>query len=224
MNLTRLRDFQFDTLVLEMYEKYKGRLDQGPDQDIINIIFGSYKGHSFPIPKTLWPCLDACVMKCFLWFCPDNATIMDCNYAFHPEHCGGRNGREYHCPHHSVGEGPLCFCWPALVNGVKLIHAYGRTFQGMFVDDFQPNFMQSLWSGFQEVTFQLGRFPARKTNALGLCAGSTRLCCCIGENSGTEGWLCKAAQTAPVFCAYPSSIVQERGGIFTENYFTRHMI
>ena len=81
---------------------------------------------------------------------------MDCNYAFHPEHCGEMNGRGYGCPYHSVGEGPLCFCWPSLVNGVKLIHAYGRTFKGLFYKNFQPNFMQSLWKGFQEVIFELG--------------------------------------------------------------------
>ena len=45
MNLTRLRQFHFDTLVYEMYEKHKGKMPGGPDQDIINMIFGSYKGH-----------------------------------------------------------------------------------------------------------------------------------------------------------------------------------
>ena len=46
MNLTRLREFRFERLVYEMYEKYKGRLYGGPDQDILNIIFSTYKGHA----------------------------------------------------------------------------------------------------------------------------------------------------------------------------------
>ena len=46
MNLTRLRQFRFEKLAHEMYEKYKGKMAGGPDQDIINIIFGTYKGHA----------------------------------------------------------------------------------------------------------------------------------------------------------------------------------
>ena len=45
MNLTRLREFNFETSAYEMYQKYKGRFPGGPDQDLLNIIFGTYKGH-----------------------------------------------------------------------------------------------------------------------------------------------------------------------------------
>ena len=44
MNLTRMREFHFDKLALEAYDKYQGKLDGGPDQDILNIIFGMHSG------------------------------------------------------------------------------------------------------------------------------------------------------------------------------------
>ena len=43
MNLTRMRQFQFDRLVFQTYDQYRrDELDGGLDQDIINIIFGTH--------------------------------------------------------------------------------------------------------------------------------------------------------------------------------------
>ena len=44
MNLTRMREFRFDELVIETRGKYKHKTVSGPDQDILNAVFGTHKG------------------------------------------------------------------------------------------------------------------------------------------------------------------------------------
>ena len=47
MNLTRMRQFEFDQLALQTYDQYKDTefRDGVQDQDIINIIFGTHRGN-----------------------------------------------------------------------------------------------------------------------------------------------------------------------------------
>ena len=71
----------------------------------------------------------------------ENASIMECNYSLHPEHCGGE---KHHCTHHKVDDGPVCFCWPTLANGVHMIHAYAHLFH-------KGGFLGRLWDVFQRV-------------------------------------------------------------------------
>ena len=147
MNLTRMREFQFGRLAFEMYEKYDGKFAGGPDQDIINIVFGTHRGKSAILFFSNFAGEASTVFSLFA----DNATIMECNYSLHPEHCGGE---KHYCSHHTVEDGPVCFCWPALWDGVYMIHAYAQTFHG-------GGFLKSLWDAFERVilyTFSLSRF------------------------------------------------------------------
>ena len=75
---------------------------------------------------------------------------MECNYSLHPEHCGSE---EHHCTNHTVGDGPICFCWPSLFNGVHMVHADGNRFH-------QGGFLGNLWDAFERVILRL--FVSRK--------------------------------------------------------------
>lgn len=59
MNLTRMRDFNWEQHVLPIYKEYKLRITWG-DQDIINILF---------------------------YFHPDKLHLMPCQYNYRPDHC-----------------------------------------------------------------------------------------------------------------------------------------
>ena len=78
---------------------------------------------------------------CFALLFSDNATIMECNYCLHTDHCGGE---EHVCSHHKVEDGPVCFCWPAQLKGVHMIHAYARGFE-------RGGLWKSLWDALQKV-------------------------------------------------------------------------
>ena len=51
MNLTRMRQLNFDQLALEAYEKYKGPGLIYLDQDILNIVFGTHRGKLIAIAE-----------------------------------------------------------------------------------------------------------------------------------------------------------------------------
>jgi UDP-xylose:glucoside alpha-1,3-xylosyltransferase len=59
MNLTRLRDLQWEDTILAIYKEYKLQLVWG-DQDLINILFN---------------------------FHAEKLYVFDCSYNFRPDHC-----------------------------------------------------------------------------------------------------------------------------------------
>lgn len=142
MNLTRMREFHFEKLAYEMYDRYEGKARYGgPAQNVFNFVFGTYKGQvSMALEPHFLRVWTLKILVSFPWL-TDNATIMDCSYSFHPSHCGNAST---HCYFHAVQDGPVCFCWPVLLNGVKLVHAFGGFFQ-------KEGFMGSLWHALEEV-------------------------------------------------------------------------
>ncbi|CAG7721287.1 unnamed protein product, partial [Allacma fusca] len=101
MNLTRMRNVDFENKALATYTLYKEKI-QMADQDILNIMF-----HAFP----------------------EKLLVLDCTYNLLWAHCGepGSGAGDRVCLN-EYKPGPICFCSSSLRNGIHVVHGNMGTF------------------------------------------------------------------------------------------------
>ena len=71
---------------------------------------------------------------------------MDCNLNFNPDHCGNGNHK---CTGSTPADGPICFCWHAVSDGVKIVHGYYQHFKRWGLP-----FMKHLYQAFAKVALE----------------------------------------------------------------------